>query len=122
MKVRRIRRRTMRMILAAAKDSYPNEFSAALRARDGVVTELILVPGTISGERGALMRLHMLPIDFSIVGSAHSHPSGAPEPSEADLEFFSKFGYMHIIAAHPFRDWDWAAYDPRGHRIALEVI
>ncbi|MEW5936846.1 MAG: Mov34/MPN/PAD-1 family protein [Candidatus Thermoplasmatota archaeon] len=122
MRVRGIRRRALRMILAAGRDAYPEEFSAALRAKDGVITELILVPGTIAGESSALMRLHMLPIDFSIVGSAHSHPSGGCSPSVADLEFFSKFGYVHIIAASPFGEGDWAVYDPGGRRTELKVV
>ncbi|MBI5001094.1 MAG: Mov34/MPN/PAD-1 family protein [Euryarchaeota archaeon] len=120
--IKAIRRKALRMILSAGRDSLPNEFGTALRAQGGVITELILVPGTLSGERSALMRLHMLPIDLTIVGSAHTHPSGSCMPSEADLDFFSHFGYVHIIACHPFTERDWACYNIRGERMPLEVV
>ena len=121
-KVKGIRRKVLRMILAASRDQFPNEFSAALRAKDGIITEILLMPGTQSGRRSALPGIHNLPIDFSVAGSVHSHPSGYPIPSEADLHFFQQFGNVHIITASPFGENNWLAYDIRGNRINLEVI
>ena len=121
-KVHSIRRKVLRMILAASKDQFPNEFSAALRAKDGVVTELLLMPGTMSGTRSAIPGIHNLAIDFSVAGSVHSHPSGYPIPSEADLNFFQKFGTIHIIVAKPYGENDWRAYDIRGNNVKLEVV
>ena len=86
--VHSIRRRTLKMILEASKSQYPEEFGAILRAKKGVIHELILLPGTVAGERSALFKLHMLPIDFTVVGTVHSHPSGAIFPSGADLDLF----------------------------------
>ncbi|MGB9882284.1 MAG: Mov34/MPN/PAD-1 family protein [Methanomassiliicoccales archaeon] len=106
----------------AAKSSYPNEFVAALRAEKGVITEILLLPGTISGERSGLLQLHMLPIDFSVVGTVHSHPSFSNEPSDADLALFGRFGYIHIITCVPFDEKSWKAYDFRGNEVELEVI
>jgi proteasome lid subunit RPN8/RPN11 len=122
MKVRAIRRKILRMILAASRDQYPREFSAALRAKDGVITELLLMPGTQSGRTSALPGIYNLPIDFSVAGSVHSHPSGNFCPSEADLVFFQKFGYVHIITGSPFGEANWAAYDIRGNRTVLAVV
>ena len=122
-KIRGIRRETLKMIMGASRDSYPNEFAAALRAnRRGVITELILIPGTISGNRKALMQLYNLPIDYSIVGSVHSHPSGSYRPSEADLKFFASFGYVHIIVGSPFTMDTYGVYDRSGREINLEVM
>jgi len=113
------------MVMAASRDTYPNEFAAALRVnRRGIITELIMVPGTISGGRKALMHLYNLPIDFSIVGSVHSHPSGNYHPSEADLKFFSSFGRVHIIVGYPYdlKMGTWAAYDRGGNPVELPVL
>jgi proteasome lid subunit RPN8/RPN11 len=105
----------------AAVQTYPNEFVAALRAEKGVINELLMLPGTISGERSGILQLHMLPIDFSVVGSVHSHPGHSARPSDADLSLFSHFGSVHIITCLPFDRTSWRAYNLRGERIELKV-
>ena len=117
-----IRRRTLKMILEASKSSYPEEFGAILRAKKGVINELILLPGTESGERSALFKLHMLPVDFSVVGTVHSHPSGAIYPSEADVDLFRKFGWIHIITGYPFEKDSWACFTVEGLPRPLKVV
>lgn len=120
--VRSIKKRTLKMIMEASKSSYPNEFGAILRAEEGVIDELLLVPGTESGERSALFKFHMLPVDFSIVGTVHSHPSGSCRPSEADLELFRRRGWVHIIACMPYDMSSWRAYSGLGERVHLDVV
>ena len=121
-KVYAISRKTLRMILEASKDTYPKEFAAILRAEEGVITELLLLPGTISGDVHAVFQLHMLPIDFSVVGTIHSHPSGNYSPSGADLNLFSHFGRVHIITGKPYTESTWQAYDHNGNPRQLEVV
>ena len=121
-KVVAIRRKTLRMILEASKDTYPKEFAAILRAEEGVITELLLLPGTISGDVHAVFQLHMLPIDFSVVGTVHSHPSGSYQPSDADRNLFSHFGRVHIITGMPYTEATWQAYDHNGTPRALQVV
>jgi len=121
-KVVAIRRKTLRMILEASKDTYPKEFAAILRAEEGVITELLLLPGTISGDVHAVFQLHMLPIDFSVVGTVHSHPSGNYQPSDADRNLFSHFGRVHIIAGMPYTEATWQAYDHNGVPRELRVV
>jgi len=120
--IRIIKKKTLNMILEASKSSHPNEFGALLRATEGEIGELILLPGTVSGNSSAIFRLEMLPIDFSIVGSVHSHPSGSFHPSRADLDFFHRSGRIHIIVRYPYSSRDWAAYNVNGERIELEVL
>jgi len=120
--VRIIKKKALQMILESAKSSYPNEFGALLRAEEGEISELILLPGTISGNSQAIFQLYMRPIDFSIVGSAHSHPSGNYRPSEADLDFFRRTGSVHVIVGYPYTMRTWAAYNVLGERIELEVL
>ena len=121
-KVYGILRKTLRMILEASKDTYPKEFAAILRAEEGIITELLLLPGTISGDVHATFRLHMLPVDFSVVGTVHSHPSGNYHPSDADRNLFSHFGRVHIIAGSPYAETTWQAYDHNGMPRPLEIV
>ena len=121
-KVYGIRRKTLRMILEASKDTYPKEFAAILRAEEGVIEELLLLPGTVSGDVHAIFQLHMLPIDFSVVGTIHSHPSGSYNPSDADRQLFSHFGRVHIIVGHPYTERTWQAYDHDGKPRAMDIV
>lgn len=119
---RAIRRHVLELILAASKDQYPQEFGAMLRATNGVIEELILVPGTISGDSHAIFQFHMLPIDMDIIGTIHSHPSPIPYPSAADTHLFEQQGRVHIITGHPFGPNDWNAFDHHSHLVDLEVL
>ena len=122
MKVFGIKKATLNMAMEVAKDTYPKEFAAMMRAMDGVITELLFLPGTIGADRSATIPLYMKPIDFSIVGSLHSHPSPYPIPSKADLAMFSRTGDVHIIVAYPYTMDSWKAYNRDGKEIELEVI
>jgi proteasome lid subunit RPN8/RPN11 len=121
----KITRKCLELILESAKSTYPKEFGALLRVdseNKNTIVELVLLPGTISGDSHAIFRLHMLPIDFSIVGTVHSHPSPVPQPSDADLQLFRKHGKIHIIAAKPYDYNSWKAYDYNGKEIILNTI
>lgn len=117
-----IHRDALRLIMAAAKDQHPKEFGATLRAERGVITELVLTPGTIAGDRHTFINYHMLPIDASVVGTVHSHPSPNAQPSDADKQVFSAFGHTHIIIGYPYREDTWIAYDQTGQEVDLEVV
>ena len=117
-----IRKETLRLLLESARGSLPNEFAGILRAYEGVITEVLVLPGTEQGARAALFQFSMLPIDPSVVGTAHSHPSGNYWPSGADLELFDRFGRVHIICSYPFGLNDWQAYDGRGRARRLDVV
>ena len=110
------------MIFAASKDTHPREFLCVLRAEDGVITELILAPGTISSERYAIFNRHRLPVDFSVVGSAHSHPTPNVRPSDADLNMFQNTGSVHIIVGYPYEMDSWKAYSRDGQEFDLKVL
>lgn len=121
----KIRRSCLNLIFECAKSSFPNEFGGLLRVDTDlkdVISELVVLPGTISGDSHAIFRLHMLPIDFTIVGTVHSHPSFSSNPSDADLQLFSKHGKIHIIVANPYSESSWSAYDYRGNKIEMKVI
>jgi proteasome lid subunit RPN8/RPN11 len=107
------------LIIESAKSVYPNEFGALLRVDDNkksTISEIILLPGTVQGETHTIFKLHMMPIDFNIVGTIHSHPSNS------DLELFRKHGRVHIIIANPYDYYSWKAYDYNGEEIKIEIV
>jgi len=115
----------LNLIMESAKSVYPKEFGGFLRVDDEdkhLISEVVLIPGTISGDSHAIFKLHMLPVDFNIVGTVHSHPSPNSNPSGADLELFRKHGKIHIIIASPFNKNSWKAYDYNGKQINVEII
>lgn len=120
--MRAIREGALRLILESSRGSMPNEFGGILRAYDGLITEVMVLPGTEQGARAALFRFTMLPADRSVVGTAHSHPSGNYWPSGADMELFDRFGSVHIICGHPYTLKSWQAYDGRGRARRLDVV
>ena len=117
----KIGKETLRFILQISKETYPDEFAALLRERDGIVCELVFLPSHY-GERSVFMHLHMMPVDFSVVGTVHSHPTPNPEPSEQDLAFFASTGKYHIITYYPFSERDWVCYNRYGEKIEAEVV
>lgn len=120
----KIKKECLDLIFECAKSTYPKEFGGLLRRASpssDTITEIVILPGTISGDSHAIFRLHMLPIDFTIVGTVHSHPSPNPTPSSADLELFSKYGKIHIIVSTPFDETSWKAYTYSGEELPLLI-
>lgn len=120
---RAITRRCLDSALACARSAYPNEFGGILRADEpGVISELLLLPGTTAGRRHANFQLYMLPVDLGVAGTVHSHPSGALHPSDADVALFRNWGRRHIILGAPFGSGSWRAYDSNGAEATLAVV
>jgi len=88
---------------------------------DGIITD-VDVPITQSSNVSAVMNLFMLPVSTHIVGSVHSHPSGALQPSDADIRLFMQSGDCHIIVGYPYDTTSWACYDRIGDRRKLDVL
>ncbi len=110
------------MVNESAQSSLPNEFVAMLRAEMGVITEILLLPGTFVNYHSATIQLYMLPIDLSVIGTIHSHPGPSNHWSQADLDLFGRFGNTHIITCLPFDRKSWQAYDYKGDPVQLELI
>lgn len=112
-------------IINIAKEAYPNEFMALLEGKieDNVlkITGLIFLPIETSNE-GAVMQVFMQPLMSHSVGSVHSHPGPDASPSTADLEFFSKRGFFHMIIAEPYDMESIRAYDSFGNSISYRII
>ena len=64
----------------------------------------------------------MSPIDFSIAGTAHSHPGYSNEASDDDLTLFANMGGIHFITCQPYDRHSWKAYNSKGEEVELEII
>ena len=53
--IRGIKQDLLRLLLELGKNSHPKEFAALLKEEDGVISELNLLPGTITGSASASM-------------------------------------------------------------------
>ena len=117
-------RMLLEAMLGLAREQHPHEVVLLLRGRtegDTVRVEDFLVPPLAVGGSGfAEFPLHMLPIDFSIVGTAHSHPSGALKPSIGDLNNF--YSRVMVILAPPYDSMRAAAFNARGEQVPLRVL
>ena len=51
MTIRGIKQELLSLLLELGKNSHPNEFAALLKEEGGVISELNLLPGTITGTR-----------------------------------------------------------------------
>jgi proteasome lid subunit RPN8/RPN11 len=114
----------MEAILESAKALYPKETILLLRgekSKDIIkITDLIVPPLATYGQGFANTLTHLLPIDFSIVGTVHSHPSGNLTPSPADLNHF--WGKILMIVGFPFADdRNVAVYNHKGEKLTLKI-
>jgi proteasome lid subunit RPN8/RPN11 len=111
-------------IFEGAKRLYPKETFLLLRGKKSKneihVSELVVPPLATYGYGFANLPFHMLPMDFSMVGTVHSHPSGNINPSSVDLNHF--FGRVLMIVGFPFASTqNVAVYDSKGERVQLQV-
>jgi len=121
-RISKIDKEALEFILAASKSCHPKEFAGVLRANGDTISEVLLLPGTLSSGKSAVLRFHMLAIDSTARGTIHSHPVPNAFPSRDDLALFDKFGEVHIIMAYPYTADSWKAYNHRGEPIELEVV
>ena len=112
---------TLDFILESSKSVAPEEFAGLLQEKDGIITEVLILPGTESSEQNAVIKLFMMP-NIEAVGSIHSHPGPNRKPSQADLHLFSKTGNCHIIVGQPYDRQSWTCYDREGNVIELQVL
>ena len=114
----------LQTIFEGAKNLYPRETILVLRGKKEqdviTVTDLLVPPLAKYGRGFANLPMHMLPMDFSIIGTVHSHPSGNINPSSADLNHF--YGPVLMIVGSPFADErNVAAYNRNGERLVVRV-
>ncbi|MBE6485418.1 MAG: hypothetical protein E7Z85_01070 [Methanosphaera stadtmanae] len=111
-------------IVKIAINADPNEYVALL---SGDIEENILkIKGLIflpfkASSSSAVMEVFMMPMTTNAVGSIHSHPGPSANPSQADLTFFAKNGYFHMIICRPYSESTIKAYDAFGNPMSFKV-
>jgi proteasome lid subunit RPN8/RPN11 len=110
-------------ILAFARERHPKEAVMLLRGsvkKEAItITDYLFPPFATTDSISASYPIHMLPIDFSIVGSAHSHPSGSLEQSTQDMH--NAYGRISLLIAYPYRLGDVADYNKQSERLIIRV-
>jgi proteasome lid subunit RPN8/RPN11 len=120
-----ISRSVIDSILTYAKIQYPREGILLLRGTMGkkeiYIDEVVVPPLATHGYGFSNFSPYMLPIDLSLMGTAHSHPSGVLRPSPGDLNHF--YGRMMVIAAYPYdSDKQIAVFDKEGKSVGYEIV
>lgn len=115
----------MEGILGYSKEKYPDEMLVLLRGKKKgdsyVLYQAVFPPFMYSNWHSATYNPWHLPVDFSIVATAHSHPSGVKIPSREDL--LHPYGKFMLISGYPYEtEADIAAFDGKGRRIDWEVV
>jgi len=119
-----IPREILVMVHESARALHPKETIFLLRGRatgNSVnISELIIPPAATYGRGFSTFPLHMMPMDFSLVGTVHSHPSGSLLPSSEDLN--RSLGRVIIIVAFPYQgEKNVAAYNRDGKKLTLKL-
>ena len=110
-------------LLESARAVYPNEFICLIGStQDSLILDDLIVVPAVYGENFSYIHSHLVPLDPSIQGSVHSHPSTANYPSTADKAAFRKLGQVHLIIGYPYNYTSVKMYDSKGHPLPFEVI
>ena len=119
-----IPREMLEMIQESARRLHPRETILLLRGKAVknviIISDVLIPPLATYGRSFSAFPAHMLPMDFSIVGAAHSHPSGSLKPSVEDQNH--SIGRIMLIVGFPYEGIEnVAVYNRNGERLVLEV-
>lgn len=119
-----IKREMLDYIFINAKAVHPREMILLLRGKTGknqtTITDLIVPPLAMHGKASSGFQRYMLPMDFSLIGTVHSHPSGVAKPSLADLHH--SFGKIIMIVGFPYdNEENVVVYNHSGEKLTLKI-
>ena len=78
---------------------------------------MLVPPFATYGYGFANLPFHMLPMDFSLMGMVHSHPSGNKSASDVDFNHF--YGRIMMIVGYPYEtEQDVVVYNCYGEKLA----
>ena len=112
-------------ILSYSTHAYPKEGILLLRGKtekdEILITEVLIPPLATHGRGFSGFSSFMLPMDLSVIGISHSHPSGALRPSIHDLNHF--YGKIMVIAAYPYESYsNIGVFNSHGNKLPHEVL
>lgn len=114
----------IQMILESARTLHPKETIFLLRGKtrkhEITISEIVIPPSATYGKGFASLPMFMMPIDFSIIGTAHSHPSGSLRLSTEDLNH--ALGKVLLLVAYPYNSLERsAAYNRKGEKLKIRI-
>ena len=120
-----VKQSVVESILSYAQICHPRESILLLKGKTDkkkiVVTDVQIPPLATHGSTFSGFPLSRLPIDFSVIGVAHSHPSGALRPSVTDLNKF--YGRLMLITAYPYQtEQNIIILDRQGNPLKYKVV
>lgn len=119
-----IDKKAFHTLLHLSRSAHPNEMVALLRGRvkeDIIVEEVLLAPLSLAGENFSEFPLDALPVDPTIIGTAHSHP--VHDLTQSDEDIAEGYGRVSIVVAYPYKDLeDVAAYSASGEKLRIVVM
>jgi proteasome lid subunit RPN8/RPN11 len=120
-----VKRSVVDSILSYAQMFHPNESILLLKGKSDkkklVINDVQIPPLATHGNTFSSFPLSRLPIDFSVIGVAHSHPSGALRPSVVDLNKF--YGKLMLITAYPYQsEQNIIILDRQGKKLSYKII
>ena len=119
-----IKKELLNQILQNAESMHPREMLLLLRGKRSkdqiTITDVLIPPLAVHGRGFTGFQSHMLPMDFSLVGTVHSHPSGVLQPSLPDLHY--SFGRVIMIVGFPYLDESHVAvFSHSKERLTLKI-
>ena len=110
-------------IMALCKEQHPREILGLLRLEGDIVSEFILPPGALTSTTSGIFFPNRLPLDPSLQGTVHSHPSGNPNPSLTDInDIFSKKRF-HFIVAYPYNNLNCVkCFGSKGTELNFRIV
>jgi proteasome lid subunit RPN8/RPN11 len=118
-----VERGLLEEMLSFARDRHPKEAILLLRGKvkkeSITLTDYLFPPFATTDSISASYPIHMLPIDFSIIGTLHSHPSGSLQLSTVDLNHM--YGRFSMLVAYPYGLGDVAIFNKQGERLVIRV-
>jgi proteasome lid subunit RPN8/RPN11 len=120
----RIKKEGLEAFLELCREFFPKENIMLIRGKakgeTAEVEEFLIPPFSTYGEGLSGFSSYMIPFDLSIIGVAHSHPSGNATPSTEDLN--SVYGKLMIIAGYPYNERTVNVYNSKGERLSFTVV
>jgi proteasome lid subunit RPN8/RPN11 len=119
----KIKKEVILSIMELSKASFPNEFSGMLVGDKDkkLIDDIYIIPLTQNHRSSSSIRLDLVPMSFSVLGTVHSHPSISAQPSRADLNFFQSKA-VNIIAHYPYGPKDFNVYNNNGEETSIIII
>ncbi len=119
-----IKREALEMFLGLCRQVHPKENIMLIRGKvksgRAIVDEFLIPPFSTYAHGFSGFSMHMIPFDLSIIGVAHSHPSGYNAPSIQDLNGI--YGRLMMIAGFPYNEGSLAVYNSKGEELAFTLV